>query len=147
MENKCIICGRETKNKNNICYDCNLKEGLSNDVTAKSGIHRFYETEYSKQFDKLRENRVSVSFYKYGSAKNNFGDNLTSAIANISLCLSKYSQTHNTEYLVDAANYCMFEFMYPKYEDAYFKATGSEDSAGIVGFCVKEIEDFDKNVY
>lgn len=30
-------------------------------------------TEYSDRFDKLRQNRVEVSFYKYGTAKDNFG--------------------------------------------------------------------------
>ena len=36
----------------------------------------------------------------------------------------------------------MFEYMYPQYDDAYFKATESKDSAGIVGGCMKEIEEF-----
>lgn len=31
-------------------------------------------TEYSDRFDKLRQNRVEVSFYKYGAAKDNFGE-------------------------------------------------------------------------
>lgn len=30
-------------------------------------------TEYSDRFDELRQNRVEVSFYKYGTAKDNFG--------------------------------------------------------------------------
>lgn len=102
------------------------------------------EREYSKKFDELRENRVKVSFHKYGSAKRNFGERLTNALEDIQLCLNKYKETHNTEYLCDAANYCMFEYMYPQFDDAFFKATSSDESAGISGFCIKEIEDFDK---
>lgn len=98
------------------------------------------KTEYSERFDELRKNRVEVSFYKYGSSKRNFGERFTNAIENLKLCLAKYEATHNTEYLCDAANYCMFEYMYPQYDDAFFRATDSSESAGIVGFCEKDLE-------
>lgn len=98
------------------------------------------DKEYSKRFDELRENRVRMSFYKYGPAAENFGKRYTDALANLQLCIDKYRETHNTEYLCDAANYCMFEFMYPRFEDAHFRATDSSESAGISGFCVKDLE-------
>jgi len=101
-------------------------------------------TEYSVEFDKLRKNRTDVSYYKYGSAKNNYGEKLSNPIENLKLCIKKFEETHNTEYLVDAGNYCMYGFMYPPYDDAYFRATDSNESAGITGFCVKELEDFNK---
>ena len=101
-------------------------------------------TEYSEKFDELRKNRVGVSFYKYGSAKRNFGEHLTSALGNLELCLNKYKETHNTEYLCDCANYIMFEYMYPSFDDAYFRATDSSESAGITGCGIKEIENFGK---
>ena len=75
--------------------------------------------EYSDHFDKLRQNRVEMSFYKYGSAKNNFGDKLVNALESHDLCIKKYQETGNTEYLCDAANYLMFEFMYPQRERAH----------------------------
>ena len=34
---------------------------------------------------------------------------------------------------MDAANYLMFEFMYPQLDGAYFKPTDSDGSAGTVG--------------
>lgn len=98
------------------------------------------ETEYSDRFDQLRKNRVSVSFYKYGSAKKNFGDHLVNALETMQMCIDKYKDTKNTEYLCDAANYIMFEFMYPSVEGAHFKATSSEESAGISGFSIKDLE-------
>ena len=98
------------------------------------------KTEYSERFDELRKNRVEVSFYKYGSAKRNFGEHFTCATDDLMLCLEKYKETHNTEYLCDVANYAMFEFMYPQYTNAFFKPTDSSESAGIVGFCEKDIE-------
>lgn len=91
------------------------------------------DKEYSKRFDELRKNRVEVSFYKYGPAKINFGDRLVDAIGSCKLCMEKYEKTKNTEYLLDAANYLMFEFMYPQLDGAFFKPTDSKDSAGTVG--------------
>lgn len=98
-------------------------------------------SDYSVYFDKLRKNRVEISTYKYGHAKDNFGKHLVNAIESAQMCIQKYKDTHNTEYLCDAANYMMFEFMYPQFNDATFKATDSNESAGISGISIKEMED------
>ena len=78
------------------------------------------KNEYSERFDQLRKNRVEMSFHKYGPAKTNFKDKLVDALKTHDLCIEKYKETKNTEYLVDAANYLMFEFMYPQREGAFF---------------------------
>ncbi len=100
------------------------------------------KNEYSDKFDELRRNRVDVSFYKYGPAKDNFGTGNVNAIATMEKCIEKYNATGNTEYLCDAANYAMFEFMYPQHPKAHFRATDSGESAGIVGMSVKELEEW-----
>lgn len=100
--------------------------------------------EYSDEFDKLRKNRVSTSFYKYGPVKDNFLTGNVEAIPTMELCLNKYKSTGNVEFLIDAANYLMFEFMYPHHPNAHFRATDSSESAGIVGMSVNEMERFKK---
>ena len=100
------------------------------------------KTEYSDRFDELRRNRVEMSFYKYGPARKNFASGNVQAIPTMMQCVEKYHETGNTEYLVDAANYLMFEFMYPQHPQAHFRATDSKESAGIVGISVKEMEQF-----
>lgn len=90
------------------------------------------QNEYSIEFDKLRQNRVAVSYHKYGAAKKNFGEGRVDAIGSLELCLDKFKKTGNTEYLLDVANYAMFRYMYPM-PNEYFKATDSKDSAGTVG--------------
>lgn len=97
--------------------------------------------EYSERFDQLRKNRVEVSYHKYGPARKNYKTGNVQALPSMERCIEKYNSTGNTEYLVDAANYLMFEFMYPQHPKAHFKATDSKDSAGIVGISVKEMED------
>ena len=49
-------------------------------------------TEYSDRFDKLRQNRVEVSFYKYGTAKDNFGEKLVNALESHDMCIKKYRE-------------------------------------------------------
>lgn len=105
-----------------------------------SRIGKEMPEEYSDRFDELRQNRVETSFYKYGTAADNFGMRLVNALESHELCIRKYLETGNTEYLCDAANYLMFEFMYPQREKAFFRATGSSESAGISGISVKELD-------
>ena len=88
--------------------------------------------EYSEQFDKERKHRVEVSFYKYGPARKNFGEGRVDAIGSLELCLDKFKKTHNTEYLLDIANYAMFRYMFPMPGES-FKQTDSNASAGTVG--------------
>lgn len=88
--------------------------------------------EYSTEFDKLRQNRVQQSYYKYGPARKNFGEGRVDAIGSLELCLDKFKKTGNTEYLCDVANYAMFRFMYPM-PGEFFKTTSDKESAGTVG--------------
>ena len=104
-----------------------------------------WNEEYSERFDELRKNRIRTSFHKYGPAKINYGEKLVEAIPTAEQCIEKYRRTGNTEYLLDAANYLMFEFMYPQQAGAHFEATGSEGSAGQVGMSInKMMEEADK---
>ena len=98
-----------------------------------SDVGKRMPKEYSDQFDKLRQNRVEVSYHKYGPAEINFKEKLTDALKTSDMCVEKYKKTGNTEYLCDAANYPMFEFMYPQVPGAYFKATDPKESAGVAG--------------
>ena len=88
--------------------------------------------EYSDKFDKERKHRVEVSYYKYGPARDNFGAGRVDALETAKLCIEAFEKDHNTEHLVDAANYLMFRFMYP-FPGEYFQATDSKNSVGTVG--------------
>ena len=88
--------------------------------------------DYSDQFDNERKYRVKISHFKYGPAKNNFGEGRVDALATAERCLDAFKKDHNLEHLVDAANYLMFRFMFPLPGD-FFKATDSNGSVGTVG--------------
>lgn len=89
-------------------------------------------SDYNEEFDRLRRNRVEVSFHKYGPAAKNFGEGRVDALETAQMCIDAFRKDKNTEHLVDAANYLMFRFSYPM-PGEFFRATGSEESVGTVG--------------
>ena len=95
-------------------------------------MNEVLKREYSAQFDKERQNRIEVSYYKYGSARDTFGSGRVDAIKTAELCIETFKKDHNTEHLIDAANYLMFRYMYPL-PGEFFKATDSSGSVGTVG--------------
>lgn len=76
---------------------------------------------YSLTFLQGMVNRMLTSYHKYGHSRTAVErgvDPLESSKQRV----EKYKETGNTEYLMDAANYLMMEFMYPSVEGAYFDA-------------------------
>lgn len=99
------------------------------------------KTDYSLQFDEKCKTLVVQSHYKYGRAGRNFAAGNVDAIGSLEKCLAKFKETGNTEYLLDVANYAMFRYMWPQ-SGEYFKHTDSDESAGIVGMSVNEMEKY-----
>lgn len=87
------------------------------------------ESEYSEQFLQGMVNRMGVSYYKYGYIKDAYPHDVN-ALLSMQQRLNKYQQTGNTEFLIDAANFAMIEFLRPSVEGAFFEATDSDQSPG-----------------
>ncbi|RWM84324.1 hypothetical protein [Mesorhizobium sp.] len=86
-------------------------------------------TEFDEGFVQGMRDRTAVSFFKYGPLANavaNKADFITALVTR----LEKYKETGNTEWLMDVANYAMFEAMYPSHRNAHFRATDSDESPG-----------------
>lgn len=81
-------------------------------------------SEFSSEFAQAMANRMAVSFHKYGPAAD-AGD--VDCLYSANLRIAKYLDTGNTEWLVDAANFLMMEFM--RHPGA-FRATDSDESPG-----------------
>ena len=90
-------------------------------------IEQILKTEYSEEFDQLRKNRMVVSFHKYGPAKENY-PLLVDAIENAKIRIQKFEETGNLEYLVDAGNFLMLEYKYPRHQNAHFEAKDGTDN-------------------
>lgn len=85
--------------------------------------------EVSEPFIQGMRNRMYVSFYKYGKVADAVPHKIN-ALKSLQLRLSKYEETGNTEYLIDAANFCMMEFMFPSHIASHFTPTDSDGSPG-----------------
>lgn len=88
-------------------------------------------SQVSEQFLTGMVARMEMSFFKYGDVKDAFPHKID-AMASLQQRLETYQQTGNTEFLIDAANFAMIEFMFPRKEDAFFAATDSDQSPGRV---------------
>lgn len=86
-------------------------------------------SEFSQEFMQGMVDRMSMSFFKYGLVADAYPARVD-AIASLKTRLEKYDSTGNLEYLMDAANFAMIEFMRPRHPDAHFTATDSKGSPG-----------------
>lgn len=77
------------------------------------------QTQYSVQFIQGMLNRMLTSYHKYGHVKNAIAAGVD-CLASADQRVFKYQETGNTEYLMDAANYLMMEFMHPSVEGAHY---------------------------
>ena len=100
------------------------------------------KTEYSMPFDKLRQDMMAMSFYKYGKVADNAKNGTTDFLKSLDKRYEAFKTTHNTEFLADIANICMMIYMYPQYFDCQYKPTDSNESPGIDGMSVQELKDW-----
>jgi hypothetical protein len=106
-----------------------------------TGIRGAPETEFSNFFVQGMANRMAVSYHKYGPVSEAYPEKVD-AIESLKTRLKLYLEggeikgqkiaPGNTEYLIDAANFAMIEFMHPKHPKAFFKVTDSDGSPGRV---------------
>lgn len=75
--------------------------------------------------------RMAMSFEKYGDYREAYPEKID-ALASMDVRVKKYRETGNTEYLIDAANFLMIEFMAPRRAGASFTPTDSDQSPGRV---------------
>lgn len=87
------------------------------------------KTEFSPEFVEGMKNRMVVSFYKYGPLKLAYPHKVN-ALESLQDRLKKYAETGNTEFLIDAGNFAMIEFMHPSHPNAFFAGTDDDASPG-----------------
>lgn len=86
-------------------------------------------SEFCEPFVEGMRKRMAVSYHKYGLVADATG---VDVVASLRSRLDKYDETHNTEWLMDVANFAMMEYMNPAFDDAHYQATDSDASPGRV---------------
>ena len=95
--------------------------GVRDDLTK---LDEILAQEFSEEFVNGMRNRIIHGYMRYGPASYNATTvDLPKAAKDR---IEKYLETGNTEWLVDAANMVMLEFMYPQHRGAHFHADGDE---------------------
>jgi len=89
------------------------------------------KTEWSDQFIEYMKNRMLVSYAKYGPVQQAFPAKIN-ALQSSRERVQKYLETGNQEWLVDAANFLLIEFLCPSLPNAHFRAADSDESIGRV---------------
>lgn len=87
--------------------------------------------------------RMAVGFFNYGHMRRY--EVKSHSLKNVMIRLNHYKKTKNTEFLIDAANYCMMEFCVPSIKGAFFEPTTKKQSPGAIvdGKHVRGKEDYD----
>lgn len=104
-------------------------------------VTEILKTEYCPEFDEIRKKQMATSYFKYGPVAQNYPQNVD-AIASAKLRIEKYEQTGNTEYLADAANELMIEFMRSSHPKAHYAPSDSGESPGLIGMSMNEIKGY-----
>ncbi len=101
------------------------------------------DTEFSEEFVQLMANRMMVSYFKYGAVAGAAGK--VDFVESLEMRLQKYKETGNADWLIDAANFAMIEFMHPGHPGFHLRSTDSDESPGrkVVG---GEFDSVTKNV-
>lgn len=81
------------------------------------------ETEWSKEFERLMRNRMLMGALRYGRLEDKRKKGAKwNLLEPIQTKVKLYEETGNTEYLVDAANYCLLAFECDNHPLKHFKA-------------------------
>ena len=93
---------------------------------------KILQRDFSTEFVAHMKNAVLTSYYKYGWMSQTYPE-LAQAYKCIRERLELYEKTHNTEYLVDIANFAMIEYKHPAFSDSKYTPTDSDKSPGLAG--------------
>jgi hypothetical protein len=87
------------------------------------------DSDFSPEFSQLMRNRMRTSYHKYGKWSKN--RSYVDCLKNVQRRWEEYLKTGNTEFLIDAANFCMMEWLLPSHANAHFRATTSDEAPAI----------------
>jgi len=107
-------------------WSCNMAE--VNTAIKTATYDELEKTEWSNNFEQLMRNRLMLGAFRYGrlSPQNQPKYN---RVESIKRRVDLYSETGNLEYLVDAANFAMVEFIEGKHPLRHMAAVDDGEHA------------------
>ena len=99
------------------------RAGLTEPPKAKFNLMALEVSEWSREFEKLMRARLVMGALRYGTlSEKRIKGKRWDLIEPIRKKVELYEQTGNTEYLVDAANYCLLAFECDNHPNKHFRA-------------------------
>jgi len=93
------------------------------------GVQTDWSEEIDINFMQHMANAMGMSYYKYGAVRDAYPHKIA-ALESMERRIEKYKETGNKQYLVDAANFAMIEFMAPIHPNAHYTPEDSNTSPG-----------------
>jgi hypothetical protein len=87
--------------------------------------------QFSQKFLQGMLNRVAVGYRRYGDVHTSMTKDGKKRAAS---SLAHYRRSHNTEFLIDVANYAMIEFMRPFDLKAHYVPSDSDPSPSVTAY-------------
>ena len=112
-----------------------IKEAVEQ-MMVRAGVPK---TEFYPGFVSDMVRYMMVSFHKYGLVAKAYPDKFD-ALADVRTRISKYRETGDMSFLVDAANFCMIECMHPRHEKAHWGRNDDDTSPGRVNAETRRLE-------
>ena len=110
-----------------------LRAGLGPAVKAKYRLEDLENSEWSPSFERLMRNRLIMGALRYGTlAVKKCKSHRWDLVGAVQRKIQSYETTGNTEYLVDAANYCLLEFECGNHPLKHFDALDDQDHCRVV---------------
>lgn len=82
---------------------------------------------------------MMVSYHKYGLVAEAYPEKFD-ALADVRTRISKYRETGEFNFLVDAANFCMIECMHPRLQGAHWGRNDDDNSPGRVDAATRRLQ-------
>lgn len=79
-------------------------------------LKEIIENETSQSFHQSMDNAMAMSYFKYGHINQNVG---AKAIDYIAKELKAFEEDHNTEHMINVANYAMIRYAFPQGNESY----------------------------
>lgn len=87
--------------------------------------------QFSQKFIQGMLNRVAVGYHRYGDMH---ASTVKDGKKRVASSLAHYKSSHNTEFLIDVANYAMIEFMRPFDPKAHYTLSDSDPSPSVAAY-------------
>lgn len=91
------------------------------------------EGQWSEEFIRKMQARMFIGFYRYGDTKRYAESKEYDIVKTIEKYLAFYREDGNLEHIVNIANYCQIEFMYPQHPLAHFDSIEEENETKRIG--------------